>query len=386
MYLKARRRLRRERSNQGPFKGRSLINFLQEQRAERSLTRSYRTLLLGLCVLISFACEPSAEIPPLEINSDVGQISSTPAGAQGPLKSRVREPNLKITVRSMLLAERVKLQLPEAVNTRFPSTVGYLWGWLELSNQGPETELLLRWERQGEVKGEFSFTAIQTPKMRSWTRLMLRGEDSGEWSLSLLNAKDRALLHRVFFEVYPPDEPNAQVPYINLLSTREPLSKDELPLTPKLIQGEPIIEEPVREERSTQARLEPASAEVNKERPLVESHSEVKRLAVSTSIKHRRPIGVSERFRSDVDRLWGYVEVKHSGPQTHLLMEWWREGKLRSRLKVRVGESLRWRTWSWQRLRPQRDAGTWSLKVLSREKTLLAETQFYVESLSEGGQ
>ena len=115
MYLKATCRLRRDRSNQRPFKGRSLIKFLQEQRAERDLIRSCRVLLLGLWVLISFACEPSAEIPPLEINSDVGQLSSTPTDAQGRLKSRAREPNLKITVRSMLLAERVKLsrwQLP----------------------------------------------------------------------------------------------------------------------------------------------------------------------------------------------------------------------------------------------------------------------------------
>ena len=90
---------------------------------------------------------------------------------------------------------------------------------------------------------------------------------------------------------------------------------------------------------------------------------------------------MSDRFPGEVDRLWGYVEVRHSGPPTLLLMEWWREGELRSRLKVRVAESLRWRTWSWQRLRPQRDAGHWTLKVLSPDKTLLSETPFFVESL-----
>jgi len=282
----------------------------------------------------------------------------------------------------MLLAERVTRQLPREVNTRFSSAIGYVWGWLELSNRGPERELLLRWERDHQVRGEFSFVASEGQKMRTWTRLMLRPEDAGEWSLALLDASDRVPLQTAYFEVYQPELAEEPVPYVNLTSPSAPSAMKERALPLSSAQSLKVT----REQSANQPEPTTAQAQTPQEAStspaeVVEGVSEVRRLVVSRSVKHRRPIGVSDRFPGEVDRLWGYVEVRHSGPPTLLLMEWWREGELRSRLKVRVAESLRWRTWSWQRLRPQRDAGHWTLKVLSPDKTLLSETPFFVESL-----
>lgn len=375
---------RRERSNRPASKGRRLDTFyslcLTLSRAlARFRSGSLSLLTLSVSVIV-IACEPTTPTPPVQINSDAG---SAHRPAQPPPRRRQRHvaSASQIMVRAMLLAERVTRQLPRKVNTRFSSTSGYIWGWLELSNLGPETELLLRWERQGEVRGEFSFTASNAPKMRTWTRLMLRPDDVGEWSLSLLEARDRSLIQRAHFEVYSAESSDKQMPYVSLLNAKEsaPLKTraDALSLNQlsAKLSNSAEDEGPLDVSQDEQAEPDPL------EPPTEPGVSEVRRLVVSTSIKHRRPIGVSDRFPGDVDRLWGYVEVRHSGPPSLLLMEWWREGDLRSRLKVRVGESLRWRTWSWQRLRPQRDAGHWTLKVLSPDKKLLSETPFYVESL-----
>lgn len=375
---------RRERSNLQSSKERLLSTFSERFNIQGKQNLIIILLIfLGLSMVLS-ACDKVNEIPPLEINPDAGYSNLTPNKDQSKLAQISVNEKSPITVRSMLLAEKVVQQLPENVNTRFSSTIGYLWGWLELSNQGLETELLLRWEYQGVLKGEFSFIANQTKKMRTWTRLMTRGDETGEWTLSLLTAKDRKILQRIHFEIYTPETSSVQVPYVSLISTTNQDLTQEKTIAPKMLQSKlELKEKQILPDDQASSLVQLIHQKDDHTISDATSVSEVERLVVSTSIKHRRPIGVSDRFQADIDRLWGYIEVKHSGPPTLLLMEWWREGDLRSRLKVRVGESLRWRTWSWQRLRPQRDTGHWTLKVLTPDKKLLAETPFFVESSSK---
>ena len=103
----------------------------------------------------------------------------------------------------------------------------------------------------------------------------------------------------------------------------------------------------------------------------------IKRLEVARAVKRRRPLGIGTRFTLDDERLWGYIEVINPEHPQHVWMEWFRDDQLRSRLKVRVGVSRTWRTWSWQRL-SRYDAGRWRLKVTSPSGELLAQTHFIV--------
>ena len=103
----------------------------------------------------------------------------------------------------------------------------------------------------------------------------------------------------------------------------------------------------------------------------------VSRFEIARTIKRRRPLGTGSRFSLADERLWGYIEVSNSEGPKFVWMEWYRGKNLRSRLKVRVGISKRWRTWSWQRL-SKRDQGQWSVKVLSDAGRLLAQTHFSV--------
>ena len=63
---------------------------------------------------------------------------------------------------------------------------------------------------------------------------------------------------------------------------------------------------------------------------------------------------------------------------SHVWMEWRREDELRSKLKIRVGVSKRWRTWSWQRL-TFNDVGRWEVRVISAEGDTLSQTHFLID-------
>ena len=380
---------RRERSNQGQYKG-SLIHAFSHLCPRPRAQRSTALALLSAALMSCVACDQGAEIPPLQVDLGGPRVVSSITQEGPTLKepSPATEPHSAqqpITVRALTVSESVKRQLPVKVNTRFPHDINQLWAWLELSNSGPTEQLVLRWERGGTAHGEYIFSAGTSERLRTWTKQAIDPEEAGEWSLSLLRLKDMQLLQRVHFEVYSQEGGSAEVPYVPLNSTPATRRLSSIKVQAHSAQVKPLPIEPKGEQGERVKGASSLIAQVREpelspsEEGSMSASSEVTRLVVSTSIKHRRPIGVSERFSADTERLWGYIEVKHSGPSSLLLMEWWRGSSLKSRLKVRVGESRRWRTWSWQRLRPARDSGAWTLKVLSEDKELLSETSFYVE-------
>jgi len=380
---------RRERSNQGQCKG-SLIDLFSPLKPRPGARLSTALSLLSASLMTCVACDQGAEIPPLQVGLEGPRVVSS-ITQEGPTRkepSPAAEPHSAqqpITVRALTVSESVKRQLPVLVNTRFPHDITQLWAWLELSNSGPTEQLVLRWERAGTARGEYIFSAGTSERLRTWTKQPINPEEAGEWSLSLLRLKNMQLLQRVHFEVYSQEGGSAKVPYVPLNSTPPTQRLSSLKAQPHSTRVKPYSTELRSEQRERVKSASSLTARATDpelflaEESSVSASSEVTRLVVSTSIKHRRPIGVSERFSADTERLWGYIEVKHSGPSSLLLMEWWRGSTLKSRLKVRVGESRRWRTWSWQRLRPARDSGAWTLKVLSEDKELLSETSFYVE-------
>ena len=253
-----------------------------------------------------------------------------------------------LEVRALLVAEGVRRRSPVGVASRFPHTVGHLWGLVELHNPLAVRQVRLRWLHRGELKGDFPFAVGRGLKWREWSRVLISPDDIGEWTLELYDVERAQVTQVSRFEVYPADLPTSEH------------------------SSEHISAHPA--ERPTER---PAEQTPDQREP-TEQRSAVERLVVAAGVKHRLPVGVDSRF-SGVERVWGYLEVNHSGPPTALWMEWAREGETRSRLSVTVGESARWRTWSWQRLRPQRDAGRWEVRVTTAGGEVLARAQFIIE-------
>ncbi len=297
----------------------------------------------------SHAASPTASPAASPAASPVANPAANPAAALAPLE-----------VRALLIAEGVRRRSPVGVASRFPHTVGHLWGLVELHNPLAVRQIRLRWRHRGELKGDFPFAVGRGLKWREWSRVLVNPEDLGEWTLELYDV-ERAQVSQVSrFEVYSSETSAMERP------ERRPERAPERP--------------PERPPERAPERAPERTPERAPERPqdTTEQRSAVERLVVATGVKHRLPVGVDSRF-SGVERVWGYLEVNHSGPPTALWMEWAREGETRSRLSVKVGESARWRTWSWQRLRPQRDAGRWEVRVTTAGGEVLARAQFIIE-------
>jgi hypothetical protein len=250
-------------------------------------------------------------------------------------------PAAPLEVRALLIAEAVRRRTPVGVATRFPNTIGHLWGLVELHNPLAVRQIRLRWRYKGELRGDFPFAVGRGLKWREWSRVLISPDDLGEWTIELYDVERGEVSAVSAFEIYAQGE---------------------------LASGE-------------RGGADAASGGVEPPEGLGAStvqQSAVERLVVAAGVKHRLPVGIEQRF-SDVERVWGYLEVRHSGPPTDLWMEWLHEGEMRSRLLVNVVESEHWRTWSWQRLRPQRDGGRWEVRVTTASGEVLASAPFLVD-------
>ena len=315
--------------------------------------------------------EQGGEAPPQPERGPLkGRASRAPTlpreGALAPLTSRAGVPERPVTtpppaleVRALIIAEAVRRRTPVGVSTRFPNTIGHLWGLVEVHNPASVRQIRLRWRHKGELRGDFPFAVGRGLKWREWSRVLVSPDDLGEWTLELFDAERAEVSATSAFEVYAPGD----------VASGERLSPEGGPTGNTT--GGPTGNTTGNTTGSPTGSAEPTGAATLQQ-------SAVERLVVAAGVKHRLPVGVDQRF-SGVERVWGYLEVRHSGPPTTLWMEWIQEGEARSRLSVKVAESERWRTWSWQRLRPQRDAGRWEVRVTTATGEVLATAQFIID-------
>jgi len=109
----------------------------------------------------------------------------------------------------------------------------------------------------------------------------------------------------------------------------------------------------------------------------------VRRLAVGTGIEGREPVGASERFDAEQERLYVFVELANRGDETQVEVSFEPESPTRDahvtglvdlEVPARVG---RHRTWAWSR--NVHAPGHWSAVVRDLEGRELARTRFVVE-------
>lgn len=107
----------------------------------------------------------------------------------------------------------------------------------------------------------------------------------------------------------------------------------------------------------------------------------VRQLLIGTGIdrEKRRPVGVNKTFQlEEKSKLYAYVVVKNPDAESHVVVEWRQDKKVRSQVKLKVGHSVHgWRTWSSARIAPQ--SGQWTVRILDAHARSLSQTTFLVQ-------
>ncbi len=108
----------------------------------------------------------------------------------------------------------------------------------------------------------------------------------------------------------------------------------------------------------------------------------VRKAAIATSIEDRKPVGSGKTFSADVEKLWAYVGVKNDEAPSHITMVWKRNGKERSRVKLKVGTSPYWRTWSSKVIDRKKDPGKWTVEVQDAAGQVIKTMSFELRASS----
>jgi hypothetical protein len=261
---------------------------------------------------------------------------------------------INVEVEKLLVAREVKKRRAIGEAIRFPSNIGAIWSFAQVYAQGGTAQLEIRWWR-GQTKVSVSpFLVAEGLRWREWSKVTIKPNENGQWKVEVFDPTQQKVLASHTFQI---DSPT-------------PTKKDVLDHQKTVVKSQTLSIKSSSTPTLHDSAVQLTDQETN------QSFS-VNRFEIARKIKRRRPVGVGNRFSIEDERLWGYIEVSNPEAPNFVWMEWYQGEELRSRLKVRVGVSKRWRTWSWQRL-SQRDEGQWSVKVLSDAGDLLSQTQFIV--------
>lgn len=107
----------------------------------------------------------------------------------------------------------------------------------------------------------------------------------------------------------------------------------------------------------------------------------VRQIVLCKGVKNREPVDIVEGFYETDKRGICYLRVYNTKSPTHVFFHWFYEGESYSKLKVKVGLSKVWRTYSSVRLKP----GLWRVEVQDIEGRLVEGIAFRVHRLEEIG-
>ena len=118
--------------------------------------------------------------------------------------------------------------------------------------------------------------------------------------------------------------------------------------------------------------------------PEVEPLVKVVDSAIAQGVTRRVPEGIGHIFGTEAGTLTAWVAIDNPGDPTTITMVWRRDGEVRSTLRLDVGTSPRWRTWSRTRIRDF-DVGQWNVEVYDAQGILVDTMEFTIRNLSDVG-
>ena len=263
------------------------------------------------------------------------------------------------------MARDVKKRRAIGESEVFPSAVGSLWSLASVKAEGSAAQLEIRWWHGQKLVSTDPFVVSEGIRWSEWSQITVRPTDIGAWRVEVFYPKEDKILKMRHFRI---EAPSSSKTPVSVPAHSTSVTHTALPKSDRSSKSSRSL---LSAQKKSAVHLGSGSAV-----DLLTPH--INKLEIARSVKRRRPLGVSTRFKVSDERLWGYIEVSNVEAPTYVWMEWLCEREVRSRLKVRVGLSKRWRTWSWQRL-TQGDIGLWEVRVLSSQGKILARTHFNVE-------
>jgi len=102
----------------------------------------------------------------------------------------------------------------------------------------------------------------------------------------------------------------------------------------------------------------------------------IERVAVSTGVENRQPVGESDTFADSVGTLFCYTEIRGMGDSTTVSHVWYHGENRRADVKLNV-RGYRWRTWSTKVI--QKDwTGDWRVDIVSADGKILKSKRFRI--------
>jgi len=100
----------------------------------------------------------------------------------------------------------------------------------------------------------------------------------------------------------------------------------------------------------------------------------VNRMIMTRGIENKEPIDSSYRFAAADGDVYAFASFRNQNSPTQVTFSWFRDDRLVTSTKLRIGQAASWRTWS----RTGVAAGNWRVKITDEAGTVLAESAFTV--------
>ncbi len=104
---------------------------------------------------------------------------------------------------------------------------------------------------------------------------------------------------------------------------------------------------------------------------------------ICSGIEERQPVGVTDRFGSDVEQIFLWSKITGAADSTAITHVWIYEGKEMARVELPV-KSASWRAWTSKKILPSW-MGEWEAQVIGPDGVVMATIRFNIAIEMESG-
>lgn len=175
----------------------------------------------------------------------------------------------------------------------------------------------------------------------------------------------------------------------------EPLAQALAPTTPAPAPAEPILAPTAQPDDADEANDDddddaPATRAPRREAPARQAAAkrsnrrasadrlQVDELLIAHDVQNKMPVQPGLHYSTRDRKVWAWTALENPGDDTSITMVWKHRTREKHRVKLKVGHSKQWRTWSHHTLAAE-DAGAWQVEVRDADERLLEVLEFWVK-------
>lgn len=103
----------------------------------------------------------------------------------------------------------------------------------------------------------------------------------------------------------------------------------------------------------------------------------ISRIAIATDIVNREPLGVSEIFSANINKLYCFTEVRTDKFPTKVVHIWLYDNNIIAEVPLEIN-GHKWRTYSSKRILPSWE-GEWKVEVYAEDGKLIGSKSFTIK-------